>query len=88
MVDKPTDKSNDNPLAKAPTELGKLNVATRNAAAASLAGGIIAASGRPHSIDEAMVVLENVMNTMFPHPKAPKYIKWAADSSKRTTKHV
>lgn len=35
-------------------------------AAASLAGGIIAASGRPHTIDEAEAVFRAVMDRLYP----------------------
>ncbi len=44
----------------------KMSNAMRTAAAASLAGGIIAASGKPHSADEAVQVLEQVRQAMRP----------------------
>lgn len=47
----------------------KMSNALRTAAAASLAGGIIAASGRPHSADEAVQVLEQVRAAMKPSRK-------------------
>ena len=42
----------------------------RTAAAASLAGGIIAASGKPHSAEEAVQVLEQVRQALRPARKA------------------
>jgi hypothetical protein len=53
--------------------------ATRSAAAASLAGGIIAASGRPHSLKEAMEVWHGCYCALFPHPGNGRYEMWAKD---------
>jgi hypothetical protein len=66
----------------------QLLAATRSAATASLAGGIIAASGRPWSLKEAMALLEHVQFAMFPNPKNANYKAWqaTADSFNRVYK--
>ncbi|MGZ8362802.1 MAG: hypothetical protein ACXWVO_02990 [Caulobacteraceae bacterium] len=46
--------------------------------ASNIAGAIIAASGRPHSIDEAMSVLQDVNWALNPDPNNPKYAPWKA----------
>lgn len=57
--------------------------ATREAAAASLAGGIIAASGRPHSPEQAKAVFNDVFWTLFPSPSNGDFNLWQA--AKRDT---
>jgi hypothetical protein len=52
--------------------------ASRSAAAAALAGGIIAASGRPHSIAEAIELYQNVHFALFPEPNRASYREWLA----------
>lgn len=61
--------------------------ALRTAAAASLAGGIIAASGRPHSLQEAIEVQNKVYWAMFPDPSHGRYqaTKAATDMEKAHT---
>ena len=61
------------PLAQAPGEDAdrRMFQALRTAAAASLAGGIIAASGKPHTPDEAVVLLEEVREAMRPGRARP-----------------
>jgi len=53
--------------------------ASRSAAAAALTGGIIAAAGRPHSIDEAMEIYTSVYFTMYPEPGRGRYQAGAAN---------
>jgi hypothetical protein len=50
----------------------KMTNALRMAAAASLAGGIIAASGKPHSADEAVQVMDEVRAAMKPARLRPQ----------------
>ena len=45
--------------------LRELLAALDRSAAASLAGGIIAASGKPHTPEEALAVQQEVLRTMF-----------------------
>lgn len=52
--------------------------ATKRAAAASLAGGIIAASGRPHSVAEASEVVVDAYHRLFPDPNDAGYQEWLA----------
>jgi hypothetical protein len=56
--------ADDQKLLTAPD--AKLLAAIRKSSAASLAGGIIAASGRAHSVEEAVGVLNEVQKAMFP----------------------
>jgi hypothetical protein len=50
--------------------------ATRRAAAAALAGGIISASGRPYSMDEAMGVFHDAYFSLFPDETNGLYAIW------------
>ena len=59
---------------------------TNRAAAASLAGGIIAASGRPYSVGEAMELLQTVSFTMNPAPNYGNYQAWAAEKDAHLAK--
>lgn len=60
-----------------PTGETQLVSAIRSAVAASLAGSIIAASGRPHSIKEALEVVNNVHHAMYPNAGSGRYQAWA-----------
>ena len=46
----------------------------------ALTAGIIAASGRPWSLKEAMSLLEHVQFVMFPNPKNANYKAWQASA--------
>ncbi len=48
--------------------------ATRRAAAAFLVGGIIAASGRPHSMAEAREMVVDAYHTLFPDAQSADYL--------------
>lgn len=50
--------------------------ATKRAAAASIASGMIAASGRPHSIEEATELALSVFHAMFPDPSQGRFKAW------------
>ena len=52
--------------------------ATRQAAAASLAAGIIAASGRPHSLVEAGEIYLDAYHLLFRNADDPLYRQWLA----------
>jgi hypothetical protein len=54
----------------------ELLAAMRSAAAASLAGGIIAASGRPWSIEEALILARDVDFAIYPDPGHAEYEEW------------
>jgi hypothetical protein len=58
--------------------------ATRNAAAASLAGGMIAATGRPHSLEEALAVYNAAYFAMFPSEGNGRYEAWKAEEDRLT----
>ena len=60
--------------------------ASNRAAQASLAGAIIAASGRPHSINQALEVLRSVSFAMNPAPGNTSYEAWARDKEKHLSK--
>jgi hypothetical protein len=59
--------------------------AVRSSAAASLAGGIIAASGRPWSVGQAMGLLTDVSFVMHPVPGDGHYEAWKAKKDERMT---
>jgi hypothetical protein len=57
--------------------------AVRSSAAASLASGIIAASGRPWSVGQAMGLLTDVSFAMHPVPGEGHYEAWKAKKDER-----
>jgi hypothetical protein len=61
----------------------ELLAATRSAAAASLAGGIIAASGRPWSIEQALFLARDVAFAVYPHPGDAAYEEWKKTADDR-----
>ena len=52
--------------------------------AATLASGMIAASGRSHTAQEAVDLLTDVQYTLYPRPKNTKYKEWLAGHSPGT----
>lgn len=44
--------------------------------AASIAGGMIAATGRPHSVEEAVKVFEDVLFHLYPVHGHSRYESW------------
>ena len=56
--------------------MGKMAEATKWHAAATLASSIVAASGRPHSIQQALEITRNIHFAMFPVPNDPAYKEW------------
>jgi hypothetical protein len=61
----------------------KLILATRQSAAAQIAGAMIIASGRQHSLDEATRVYTDVLFTLFPQQGQDRYEEWLRDSQGR-----
>jgi hypothetical protein len=57
-------------------QLDQLINVTRLAAAASIAGGLIAASQRPHSVQEAAELTTNCFFQLFPAPGNGRYDSW------------
>jgi hypothetical protein len=60
--------------------------ATHKSAAAALAGGIIAASGRPWAVSEAMGLLTDINFAMHPMPGDGHYEAWKASRDQRLNK--
>ena len=58
--------------------------ATREAAAAALAGGMIAATGRPHSLEEALAVHTAAYHALFPNEGSARYERWKAEEDRLT----
>ncbi len=56
--------------------LSQLTEATKWQTAATLASSIIAASGRAHSIQQALEITRNFHFAMFPVPNDPAYKEW------------
>lgn len=71
----------------APVQMAKLLHDTQLAAAAALAGGMIAATGRAHSVHEAKELLQDVLFALFPQPNHGAYQAWEKDNSKVTKPH-
>jgi hypothetical protein len=57
-------------------QIEQLIQATRLAAAASIAGGMIAASQRPHSVQEASELTTSCFFQLFPAPGHGRYDSW------------
>jgi hypothetical protein len=57
-------------------QMEKLVRMTRKAAAASLAGGVIAAAGRSVSVERAMAIHRDIYFSLFPEPKNKNYQTW------------
>jgi hypothetical protein len=64
-----------------PVATAQLIAATKVAAAASLAGGMIAASGRPWSLKEALELLHHCDYAIFRHSDGHA-MAWAADPNR------
>jgi len=60
-----------------------LLAAVRSSVAASLAGGIMAASGRPWSIEQALVLARDVEFAIYPNPGDAGYEDWKKLSDDR-----
>jgi hypothetical protein len=71
------------PHSSAETQI--INATHKNAAAA-LAGGIIAASGRPWAVSEAMILLTDVNFAMHPIPGDGHYEAWKTSRDQRLNK--
>ena len=73
----------DNPAVLA---FGRLMEVTRQQTAAAVASAVITASGRPHSINEALEVLRDVLFAMYPAPESQAYQQWAKTKDERLQK--
>jgi len=61
--------------------LNQLLTATKTSAAASLAAGMIAASGRPHSVQEALELVHSIKFALYPTPNNDAYKQWAKEKA-------
>jgi hypothetical protein len=52
----------------------------------TLAAAIIAAAGRPFSIQQALEIVEDIHHAMFPAPNATIYAEWAKTRNARLAK--
>lgn len=55
-------------------------VSSRHIVAASLAGGIMASSGLPHTVNEGLAVFADVFWTLYPDRSSEHYIAWSETS--------
>jgi hypothetical protein len=73
--------SDNEPTAKLLAEIVRQNELAQNDArasiAAALAGGLIAASGRPHTIQEALELHRDVRLALYPKAGQGPYLQWA-----------
>ena len=58
--------------------------ATRTAAVATITAALITAAGRPHSVDEAIALYNDVYLSLTPEPQSGRYQAW--QQSKQTDK--
>jgi hypothetical protein len=67
-------------------DLTRLINATQHAAAATLAAALITASGRPHSVDEALELVRDIQYSLYPanYRNSGQYQAW--EKSKQTDK--
>jgi len=72
-----------------PVDVAALTESTRTQVAATLASGIIAASGRPHSIQEALNIVRDIQFALYPAHGQGRYIEWEKTKDQRLNKiHV
>lgn len=60
--------------------------ATKAQVAATLASGIIAASGKPHSIQQAMDIVRDIQFALYPAHGSGAYMAWEANRDDRLNK--
>lgn len=60
--------------------------ATRQNTMATIAAGIMAAAGRPFSIQEALTIVGDIENAMFPQPTSGRYAEWSKTREARLSK--
>ena len=64
-------------MASLETQISATGVqATKLNAAATLAAALIAASGRPHSVDEALQLVRDFQWSLWPSPNNGAYQNW------------
>jgi hypothetical protein len=64
----------------------RLATASRQQVAATLASGIIAASDRAHSIEQALEIMHDIYHAMYPEPSSTAYKEWAKTKDARLKK--
>lgn len=74
------------PITQLIPELDKLISSTRWQAAATLASSIIAASGKPYSIAQAMEITKNIYFSMFPEPGSSIWQDWNKNKDAKLNK--
>lgn len=57
-------------------DLMRLAIATERAAAATLAAALITAAGRPHSVDEAAQLMNDLQHKLYPTPGDAGHSNW------------
>jgi hypothetical protein len=67
-------------------QMAQLTEATRAQITATLASSIITASGRPHSIQQAMDIARDIQMAMYPAPQIGFYQEWAKTKAERLNK--
>jgi hypothetical protein len=55
-------------------------------AAATLAASIVTASGRPHSIQQALDIARDIQMAMYPSPQSGFYQEWAKTKEEKLNK--
>ncbi len=74
------------PAASLP-DIERLIIATERSAAVTLAAALITASGRSHSVDEAVELSRDIEHSLFPRPSTRPYQAWK-ESAKTDEPHT
>jgi hypothetical protein len=64
----------------------RLAAASRQQVAATLASGIIAASDRAHSIEQALEIMHDIYHAMYPERGSTAYKEWEKTKDARLKK--
>jgi len=74
------------PVTPGQAFLGQLTEATRWQSATILASAIITASGRPHSVQQALDIVQDIHFALFPVRNLAAYNEWAKTKHERLNK--
>jgi hypothetical protein len=69
-----------------PNELAQLLTATRQQVTATIAAAIMVSSERHYSIHQALEIMHDVHNAMYPAPNTGVYQKWVETRDERLAK--
>jgi hypothetical protein len=68
------------------TQIAQMTEATKAQTVATITASIVAASGRPHSIQQVLDISRDVHFAMYPAPNFGAYIEWAKTKDAKLAK--